>query len=58
MSVVPKPKFLEQLEAYLHKELRLLGCPSYGPHELRLQVGFPISRSLHEIVVDSYPVLY
>ena len=34
----PKPKFLQQLEAYLHKELRLLACPPSGPHELRLQV--------------------
>lgn len=37
-AIVPKPKFLEQLESYLHKELRLLGCPPCGPHELRLQV--------------------
>lgn len=35
----PKPKFLQQLEAYLVKELRLLGCPPSGPHELRLQVS-------------------
>jgi hypothetical protein len=35
----PKPKFLQQLEAYLMKELRLLGCPLSGPHELRLQVS-------------------
>ena len=37
IDVVPKPKFLAQLESYLHKELRLLGCPAFGPHELRLQ---------------------
>lgn len=34
----PKPKFLQQLESYLQKELRLLACPLSGPHELRLQV--------------------
>ena len=47
-AIVPKPKFLEQLESYLHKELRLLGCPPCGPHELRLQVcdmGTPSSPS-------------
>ena len=37
-SVLPKPKFLAHLEGYLEKELRLLGCPSTGPSELRLQV--------------------
>ena len=35
----PKPKFLQQLESYLQKELRLLACPPSGPHELRLQVS-------------------
>jgi len=36
---VPKPKFLEHLEEFLQKELRLLGCPSSGPCELRVQVS-------------------
>ena len=39
LSVIPKPKVLERLESHLEKELRLLGCPSVGPHELRLQVS-------------------
>ena len=37
-SVLPKPKFLAHLESFLEKELRLLGCPSTGPSQLRLQV--------------------
>ena len=37
IPVAPKPKFLEQLEAYLHREMKLLECPPDGPHELRLQ---------------------
>lgn len=40
----PKPKFLQQLEAFLHKELRLLACPPSGPHELRLQVRWVWSQ--------------
>ena len=45
-AIVPKPKFLEQLESYLHKELRLLGCPPCGPHGLRLQVCDMVLRVL------------
>ena len=54
MPVAPKPKFLEQLEAYLHREMKLLECPPDGPHELRLQAShspsppyppYPHSRS-------------
>ena len=36
--IIPKPRFLQQLEAHLDKELNALGCPSKGPHDLRLQV--------------------
>ena len=38
-KVIPKPKFLEQLEGFLHNELRALDCPEKGPSELRLQVS-------------------
>ena len=50
IPVVPKPKFLEQLETYLNKELRLLGCPSYGPHELRLQAH----REVFEYLIEDF----
>lgn len=35
---VHKPKFLEQLEAFLQKELRCLDCTEMVPSEKRLQV--------------------
>ena len=50
VPIVPKPKFLEQLESYLNKELRLLGCPSYGPHELRLQAH----REVFEYLIEDF----
>ena len=50
IPIVPKPKFLEQLESYLNKELRLLGCPSYGPHELRLQAH----REVFEYLIENF----
>ena len=35
----PKPKFLQKLESYLEKELRVLGCKdTTTPSEKRLQV--------------------
>ena len=37
-QMVPKPKFLDQLESFLKKELRSLGVDELGPSELRLQV--------------------
>lgn len=37
---VHKPKFLEQLEAFLQKELRSLDCAEMVPSEKRLQVCF------------------
>ena len=36
--MVPKPKFLEQLEGFLKKELKSLGVDTVAPNELRLQV--------------------
>ena len=50
IPIIPKPKFLEQLESYLSKELRLLGCPSYGPHELRLQAH----REVFEYLIEDF----
>lgn len=37
-QMVPKPRFLEQLEAFLKKELAAMGVVDVGPSELRLQV--------------------
>ena len=37
--MIPKPRFLDQLENYLKKELRALGAIVVEPNELRLQVG-------------------
>lgn len=39
-QVIPKPRFLDQLETYLKKELRALGVTEVMPNELRLQVSF------------------
>ena len=36
--MIPKPKFLEQLEGFLKKELKTLGVSEVAPNELRLQV--------------------
>ena len=47
---VHKPKFLEQLEAFLQKELRSLDCAEMVPSEKRLQVRFTpgfISRYMY-----------
>ena len=37
-SVVPKPKYLQQLEYHLQRELKFLNCPPQGPDKTRLQV--------------------
>lgn len=39
-QMMPKPKFLENLEAFLKKELRSLGVTKVEPNELRLQVVY------------------
>lgn len=38
-SMVPKPKFLEQLEVFLKKELRNVDGGRGGPSDTRLQVS-------------------
>ena len=53
-QMVPKPRFLEQLEAFLKKELVAMGVQDVGPSELRLQVLYFINsychyRGIHEI---------
>lgn len=39
-QIIPKPRFLDQLENFLKKELRSLGVTDVAPNELRLQVKF------------------
>lgn len=43
---VHKPKFLEQLEAFLQKELRSLDCAEMIPSERRLQVSMSLQEEL------------
>ena len=39
MNIVPKPKFLDQLETFLKNELRTLGVTKAEANDLRLQVN-------------------
>ena len=39
MQLTPKPKFLEQLEVFLQKELHCLGVTTVEPSDVRLQVS-------------------
>lgn len=48
---VHKPKFLEQLEAFLQKELRSLDCAEMVPSEKRLQVSFAVNSLLKPVVI-------
>ena len=49
-KAVHKPKFLEELEIFLEKELRALGATHIEPSNLRLQV---FKTSLENISVES-----
>ncbi|XP_033125357.1 translin-associated factor X-interacting protein 1-like isoform X2 [Anneissia japonica] len=49
-SIIPKPKFLEQLESFLKKELRNLDCSQTGPSELRLQAF----REVFEYLIQDF----
>lgn len=50
ISQAPKPKFLEQLEKYLKKELQALGVTEVGPSELRLQAH----REVFEYLIEDF----
>ena len=39
VQLTPKPKFLEQLEVFLQKELHCLGVTTVEPSDVRLQVS-------------------
>lgn len=39
VQLTPKPKFLEQLELFLQKELHCLGVTAVEPSDVRLQVS-------------------
>ncbi|XP_071958609.1 translin-associated factor X-interacting protein 1-like [Antedon mediterranea] len=49
-SIIPKPKFLDQLESFLKKELRNLDCSQSGPSELRLQAF----REVFEYLIQDF----
>lgn len=55
--IAPKSKFIKHLETYLSKELRLLGCPPSGPHELRLQAHREVFEYLIEDMKTYKPIL-
>ena len=46
-QMVPKPRFLDQLDGFLKKELKSLGVNDVEPSELRLQVQY--SEYTHHI---------
>ncbi|KAJ8302492.1 hypothetical protein KUTeg_018888 [Tegillarca granosa] len=49
-QIVPKPRFLDQLENYLKKELRCLGVTEVLPNELRLQAH----REVFEYLIEDF----
>jgi hypothetical protein len=49
-QLVPKPRFLDQLESFLKKELRSLGVTEVGPSELRLQAH----REVFEYLIEDF----
>lgn len=49
-QIVPKPKFLDQLERFLEKELRCLGATEVKPSELRLQAY----REVFEYLIQDF----
>ncbi|XP_076449888.1 translin-associated factor X-interacting protein 1-like isoform X1 [Babylonia areolata] len=48
--IVPKPRFLEQLENFLQKELRALGVMEVTPSDLRLQAH----REVFEYLIEDF----
>jgi hypothetical protein len=57
MQLVPKPKFLEQLETFLQNELRCLRATTVEPSELRLQVYREVFQYLIEDFKTYKPLL-
>ncbi|KAH9502681.1 Translin-associated factor X-interacting protein 1 [Bulinus truncatus] len=49
-QVIPKPRFLEQLETFLKKELQALGVTDVQPSELRLQAH----REVFEYLIEDF----
>ena len=56
-DITPKPKFLENLEKFLHRELKLLGCYNSQPSEARLQVFREVFEYLLEEFKTYKPIL-
>ncbi|KAK3586266.1 hypothetical protein CHS0354_006958 [Potamilus streckersoni] len=55
--IIPKPRFLDQLEIYLKKEIRALGVIEVEPNELRLQAHREVFEYLIEDFKTYKPVL-
>ncbi|KAI8791223.1 translin-associated factor X-interacting protein 1 [Biomphalaria glabrata] len=49
-KITPKPRFLEQLETFLKKELQALGVTDVQPSELRLQAH----REVFEYLIEDF----
>nr|XP_002739306.1 PREDICTED: translin-associated factor X-interacting protein 1-like [Saccoglossus kowalevskii] len=49
-SMIPKPQFLQQLDAFLKKELRALESSEVGPSEMRLQAY----REVFEYLIEDF----
>lgn len=49
-QIVPRPRFLDQLEGFLKKELRALGVVDVQPSELRLQAH----REVFEYLIEDF----
>ncbi|ESO91005.1 hypothetical protein LOTGIDRAFT_191501 [Lottia gigantea] len=50
LQMIPKPRFLEQLENFLKKELKALGVTDVTPSELRLQAH----REVFEYLIEDF----
>ena len=47
-NMIPKPRFLDQLESYLRKELRALGVTEVCANDLRLQVSRDVRQAMEQ----------
>ncbi|XP_074645033.1 translin-associated factor X-interacting protein 1-like [Tubulanus polymorphus] len=56
-QIIPKPRFLEQLESFLKKEIRSLGVVDVSPSELRLQAHREVFEYLIEDFKTYKPIL-
>lgn len=50
LLTIPKPRYLEQLESYLRKELQYLDLTKRNSQELRLQVWYKILLTWNNVL--------